>query len=394
MSPLRLSGVADRLGGLTPERASDATPIAEFVSRLRELSLSGLAKMYDASTGTFVFRVKDTSSGARAEGHSLRYTAITLIGLAAGPREDAARVTGPHTPADVYGNLQDQIRNSQNLGDVALTLFAGGLMGRDDVGVIADRLVELAPADRAHPVVELAWALSALSLTPESDVAQLRDRIAERLMSTFNAQSALFPHLTDSRGARSHVCCFADLIYPIQALSMYAMASRNRRALDIASRSAAHLCRTQGAEGQWWWHYDYRTGKVLEKYPVYAIHQDAMGPMGLFALRDAGGPDFSSAIVRGLTWLESAPELSGGSLIDPSQGLIWRKVARREPRKAVRYFQASAARLHPSLRMPAVDRLFPAVAIDYEDRPYHLGWLLHAWRGTRESSLHQWLRRA
>ena len=34
---------------------------------------------------------------------------------------------------------------------------------------------------------------------------------------------------------------------------------------------------------------DVRTGRVIEGYPVYAIHQDAMGPMALFALEDACG---------------------------------------------------------------------------------------------------------
>jgi hypothetical protein len=99
----------------------------------------------------------------------------------------------------------------------------------------------------------------------------------------------------------------------------------------------------------------------------------------LFALRDAGGPDFTREIHDGLRWLVSAPELAGGSLIDAQADLVWRKVARREPRKAVRYLQATASRIHTACRLPAVDLMFPARAIDFEDRPYHLGWLLYAW---------------
>jgi hypothetical protein len=78
-----------------------------------------------------------------------------------------------------------------------------------------------------------------------------------------------------------------------------------------------------------------------------------------------------------------APELGGGSLIDESAGLIWRKVARREPPKLSRFAQAAASRLHPALRAPGLDTLFPPCAVDYEDRPYHLGWLLHAWPAGR-----------
>jgi hypothetical protein len=105
--------------------------------------------------------------------------------------------------------------------------------------------------------------------------------------------------------------------------------------------------------------------------------------MGLLALLDAGGLDCRASIARGLEWLVSAPELQGKSLIDQGADLIWRKVARREPRKAVRYLQTAASRLHPGLRVPAMDAVFPAGAIDFEDRPYHLGWLLYAWPESR-----------
>jgi hypothetical protein len=81
--------------------------------------------------------------------------------------------------------------------------------------------------------------------------------------------------------------------------------------------------------------------------------------------------------------LASSPELRGGSLVDRAAGLIWRKVARREPGKLTRYAQAVASGLHPRLRLPLADALFPPGTIDYEDRPYHLGWVLHAFPADR-----------
>jgi hypothetical protein len=119
---------------------------------------------------------------------------------------------------------------------------------------------------------------------------------------------------------------------------------------------------------------------LVEAYPVYAVHQDAMAPLGLLALENAGGGTVGESIRRGLDWLERPPELGGGSLIDDAADLIWRKVARREPWKLSRGLQALASRLHPGLRVPGLDVLLPPGEVDYEDRPYHLGWLLHAWR--------------
>jgi hypothetical protein len=198
-------------------------------------------------------------------------------------------------------------------------------------------------------------------------------------MGAQNERSGAFPHrLGGGGGLRGHVCCFADLVYPIQALSIRQLRSGDAAAAAAARRAAELIVSRQGASGQWWWHYDLRSGEVVEGYPVYAVHQDAMAPMALFAAEKATGADFSGAVERGLDWLERSPELDGRSLADDEAGLIWRKVARREPLKLSRSLQAAASRIHPSLRVPAMGLVFPPVAIDYEDRPYHLGWLLHA----------------
>lgn len=366
-------------GDAADKRADWSPATGPFVEQLRATSLRGLARMYDSRTRTFVFRLRRTPGGIVQEGLSPRYTAITVIGLAGRPATDVAAVLGYHSCRDVYARLVDEVAHGNNLGDVALTVWAGGLIGAN-VGQTAAQISALQPLDTPRPVVEMAWLLTALSEVPEANGGRFRDRVAHRLMSSFNRVSKLFPHMLGVTGVRSHVACFADLIYPIQALAKYAAMSGNARALDIASECATRLCGLQGDAGQWWWHYDYRSGSVIERYPVYAIHQDAMGPMGLLALRDAGGPDFTRQIDRGLAWLAAAPELNGASLIDPQADLIWRKVARREPGKAVRYLQATASRLHQKARIPAVDLAFPARCIDFEDRPYHLGWLLYAWK--------------
>jgi hypothetical protein len=195
----------------------------------------------------------------------------------------------------------------------------------------------------------------------------------------------MFPHVLGGRagGFRAHASCFADLVYPIHALGRYAELFGDKEARDVALGCASAICARQGPDGQWWWHYDRRTGAVVERYPVYAVHQDAMAPMALFTLERAAAIDLRSPIARGLAWLARAPELGDGSLIDEGADLIWRKVARREPRKLSRYAQAAASRLHPALRTPGLDILFPPRAVDYEDRPYHLGWLLHAWPAKR-----------
>jgi len=59
--------------------------------------------------------------------------------------------------------------------------------------------------------------------------------------------------------------------------------------------------------------------------------------------------------------------------------MIWRKVARGDRGKMVRGLRATSTRLRPGLQLPWLDLLFPPGAVDYECRPYELGWLLYTW---------------
>jgi hypothetical protein len=273
----------------------------------------------------------------------------------------------------------------ESLGDVALVLWAACAAGYPERRPVVERLLALQPGEAAHPTVEVAWTLAALCTDLDASVGPLRDRLARRLITSFEPRSGMFPHSLGGRpkGFRGHVSCFADLVYPVHALARYAEMFGDTEARDVALQCACVICTRQGPGGQWWWHYDRRTGDVVERYPVYAVHQDAMAPMALWALQSAAGIDLRPPIAQGLGWLTHAPELEGGSLIDEDAGLIWRKVARREPRKLSRYAQAAVSRLHPALRMPGLDVLFLACVVDREDRPYHLGWLLHAWPAAR-----------
>jgi hypothetical protein len=375
---------ARRTPVVTPGAGGDGVGL---VPRLRALALRALARMYRPEDQLFVFRVRRTANGLVPEGLSRRYTAIALIGLAEAEQAVATSVLAGHRPWDVCGRLIAHAARAQNLGDVALILWAARAVSYPDRRLAWQRLMELGPEERPYPTVEVAWALAALCVDRSAPVGDLRERLARRLVQSFHQRSSLFPHVVGQSGGdglRSHVSCFADAVYPVHALARYVELSGDRDALDVALRCARHLCRQQGPDGQWWWHYDARTGAVVEGYPVYAVHQDAMAPMALFALQEATPEsNFDGAVARSLSWLVRAPELAGRSLIDDQADIIWRKVGRREPGKLARSLQAVTTRLHPGLRAPGLDRLLPVGAIDYEDRPYHLGWLLHAWSPVR-----------
>ena len=355
----------------------------ELVSQLRGIAVRALRGMYVPREGLFVFRVKKEANGIAYEGLSRRYTAIVLIALAGEKSDVAESILEDHSPRDVNRRLAQSLPADPNLGDAALTLWASCALNISDRQRIREMLRGLLLPNGRYPTVEAAWALKAFCVDGEAEAVDVRERLAERLISAFNPEAGVFPHfIGPSRSLREHVSCFADQVYPIQALSAYHCLSGNQKALEVASRCAEKICELQGTGGQWWWHYDRRTGKVVEGYPVYSVHQDAMAPMALFDLHLAGGPDYSTAIARGLSWMSNAPEINF-SLIDSANCAIWRKVDRRGPRKLCRYVKAAASRIHASLPISWMDRLFTPVFVDYECRPYHLAWLLYAWPETR-----------
>lgn len=368
--------------GRGPEGAPPGAGSGPLVPRLRTLALRGLPRMFRPEDGLFAFRVRRVAGTTLVEGTSLRYTAIVLIGLAGEDEDDAASALAGRSRDEVCARLLRELPRVENRGDVALTLWAARAIRHPDRERALQRLLALHPDEGTLPTVELAWALAALCMAGGDG---LRERVAARLLASRGRTSGLFPHVVGASpwGLRAHVCSFADQIYPIHALSRYHQVSGHEEALRAAQRCAERLCGLQGPSGQWWWHYDRRTGRLVEGYPVYAVHQDAMAPLGLLALQEAGGGGYSGSVQRGLEWLARAPELGGGSLIDEEAGLTWRKVARREPGKLARGLQALASRVHPALRLPGLDLALPPRAVDYEDRPYHLGWLLHAWPPAR-----------
>jgi hypothetical protein len=359
---------------------------------MRALALRALPRMYRADDGLFVFRLRrDPNGGEIAEGLSRRYTAIVLIGLSTEEPSAAPAVLAGERGADAAQRLVSQVETWDNLGDVALTLWAARAWGVDAAGALR-RLLALRPLDDPHPTVELAWALAALCIHGILENAEdLTRPLGQRVLSAYEPRSGLFAHKPTGAprpGLRAHVGCFADQVYPIQALAHYFAAARDATALDAARLCARAICDAQGAAGQWWWHYDVRTGHVIEGYPVYSVHQDAMAPMALFALQSAAegtqhaARDTQHSVERGVQWLLHPPETQE-PLIDTAADLIWRKVGRYEPGKLSRGLQALASRVHPALRVPAIERAFPPGRIDYECRPYHLGWLLHAWTPDR-----------
>ncbi|MEU6372622.1 hypothetical protein [Streptomyces sp. NPDC046909] len=371
-------------------------PLLSLAQRLLSVAELGLPSMLLPGGEAFSF----TMSGRKADdgswtlerrGTSTRYAAITALGVEFLPEDRQRAVLAGRTAQEFTGLLIESLPAVTNLGDAALIAWAAAETGHPK---LSDALARVQALDEpGHPqyTVEAAWVLSALAAA--RDTVDVEDRFSaarDRLLRARIGDSPLFPHATGPGLVpwyRAHVSCFADQTYPLQALAR-AHASDHAGdpvALAASQACAARICELQGEGGQWWWHYDARTGGVVEGYPVYSVHQHAMAPTALFDLTDAGGGDFGAAIRKGLRWMTEVPELGAGHepLILDELGATWRKVYRGDPKKAVRAARGLGTRVAPNLRLKALDRVYRPLSVDRECRPYEFGWMLYAWQGGR-----------
>jgi hypothetical protein len=374
--------------------AHDEPLLHALATRLLAVAEAGLPAMYRAGADTFVFTrtakaAPDGSWSLEQRGTSTRYAAITALGARFLPEDRQRAVLGGHTAEDFTGLLIERLPAVTNLGDAALIAWAAA---ETEHPKLSDALARAAALDEdggPRYTVEAAWVLSALAAARGAvDVEDRFSSARDRLLRARIGDGPLFAHATGPGLVpwyRAHVSCFADQTYPLQALARAHASGGDPEALAASEACAARICALQGDGGQWWWHYDARTGGVVEGYPVYSVHQHAMAPTALFDLAEAGGTDFGASIRSGLRWMADVPELAAApeSMILDEPGVTWRKVYRGDPKKAVRAARGIGTRVAPGLRLGPLDRLFRPASLDRECRPYEFGWMLFAWLGGR-----------
>jgi hypothetical protein len=362
---------------------------------LNTLAATGLAHMWDPEKHLFCFRLKRAPDGIVREGLSCRYTIMAILGLHR--LETARRESSPIGIRAVVDDLLDNTDWIDNIGDLGLLVWLCALVAPARLEEtysklnVKDALARF-PKTRKGLTMELAWLLSGLAHAALVERNKLPN-LAVQAIKTYGMLTAnqgrhgIFGHLARNGSMtgvlRGRVGSFADQVYPIYALSKFAQAYQNQPALEAARICAEAICKAQGSLGQWWWHYDASTGKVFQRYPVYAVHQHGMAPLALFALSEAAGLDFSESIYKGLRWIDGNNELNR-NLREPSFQLVWRSVYRRSLGKM--YIREFGDFLRNTASAVSADEL----DITFECRPYELGWLLYAFGGRDHDAVFHW----
>ena len=348
------------------------------VRRLNEFAFRGVMSMFDKDTRLFCYRLKRNGAGFAQEGVSPRYTVMTLLGL---HRLETAGVPSPVGIQETFEILLKDSRWINNIGDLGLVLWLCATIQPDRLDKIVEQFGVRQALHQASTgnTMELAWFLSGLAhhaLAEGGCRRSLNDEAMEayRLLITNQGEQGIFSHSARKKSIagvlRGRVGSFADQIYPVYALAKASLVFPLEKASDRALDCALTLCQMQGPQGQWWWHYDSSTGRVVGRYPVYSVHQHGMAPMGLLALGEVLQSDFGPWIFKGLEWIKGDNELDY-DMRDNSANLVWRCIYQGDYE---RYLRTALALITHREDGPAHEGL----GIRYECRPYEFGWLLYA----------------
>jgi hypothetical protein len=355
---------------------------AAFYAELHPYCLEHLKRAFNQRTQLFDQRLHNRVWGLVNGTENSSSTAMVLIALSRAGIDTTSEL--PLDVPRVLDALTALHRSEVYRETLGLLAWANavwdGIALPDLLGSLGLSLRQLPSLTAPFKSSELAWLVSGLAhehnRSGDPAVLATLQSLLKLLETRQHQRTHLFYHGTASAPLqmrwRRHVGTFADQIYGIQAFSFATLALNNATYRRRADACAAQITGLQGPLGQWWWHYDARTGRVLQAYPVYSVHQHGMAPMGLMALAAAGGGVHVEAIRQSHAW-QDRNEL-GAAMTDRQARTMWRDIEVDEGSLA-----RSQRKLRSVLGMAQEGAGQKArLTIRYDTWPYEWAWCLYA----------------
>ena len=184
-------------------------------------------------------------------------------------------------------------------------------------------------------------------------------------------------------GLRRRYASFATQTYLMLACYAYGELMNDNRAIEIANICTRKLIARQGPNGEWPWFFDAASGRVVDFYEVYSVHQYGMAPAFLERAEQHGVLEARSAIIKGFNWVLGQNQLAIPMLVPDLHLTIRSQVRKGELyTKKWRAFRA----LRNSILGREAVLIDPAgLQLRLECRSYELGWIL--WSFGQRSDL-------
>jgi hypothetical protein len=346
---------------------------------LIEFCLEGLERAYLPQFSRYAFAFHPEQGCLDGDPRlACKYTLNTLLGLSRAGR--AGSVHGFDLKAMYERTCAELYTLRPEPADVAIAMWAAGELGFDPPSWVVSRFDrDLSALDWSH-MQDLAWLLYAACVMHRAGEKRWNERV-HRLARTMRQEfqiprTGLF--LFRRTGIRRHFASFAVPVYANLALHEYAVTFGDESAARAAAHGIRALLALQGPHGQWAWFHDVTSGRVLDWYRVYGVHQDAMAPMVLLRGIELGVEGSREALVKGFRWILGENELST-CMVDREAKLVYRSVGRIGRLERPRRLAAAHWKRWTGSEGRRAGRT--ELSIDRQCRSYHLGWVLWTFAG-------------
>lgn len=351
------------------------------IPSLNALALRSLVSLFEAKESLFCRCAAITKDGFHQERTSRKRTIIALLGLR---RLEQSGASQPFDLGSIRNALLKDTAWVKGVADLGLlTWFTAEFLPERLPQLFKefdfDKALETYPDGYQARTIGLAWFLAGLSharLNGAGTIPDLTDVAADAYHLLVNNQGedgifgqAAYPGLL-KRAFCNRFGTFGDQIYAIYALTTFAKAFEIEEPLESALNCGNSIRGLQGELGQWWFLYDKRACRVVNRYPVLSLHQNGTAPVGLLALGEATGQSFQEAVLKGLSWVAGANELRQ-DLTNLDRSLIWDSIVPKG--KVEKYWEGAL-----SFANISCGHREASLRIRYEARPDHFGWLLYA----------------
>jgi hypothetical protein len=264
-----------------------------------------------------------------------------------------------------------------------MALWTGAALGTTPPGWLTDHVLTLLASDRrrlsltAQDAGMLTSGCAAMAEAQGGIWTGAAAGLAEHLRRHhYEPRSQLF--YNSGAGWRRVFASFAAQIYPALALYQYGETFGADWAVRMADSSAARLIALQGRQGEWPWFFHVPSGRVVDFYEIYSVHQHGMAPALLHHAVRHRVPGARDALVRGFGWLFGNNEM-GVSMLRPAERMFYRSQLRRGEASPWQRAVRSLANL--ALGRSDAPQRHCGLRLRQECRSYELGWLLWSFGG-------------
>jgi len=183
----------------------------------------------------------------------------------------------------------------------------------------------------------------------------------------------------NANGFRRRFASFATGTYLSLGLFHYGEWQNDQTCIDRALRCVSALMGHQGKNGEWPWFYHAPSGRVVDMYEVYSVHQDGMAPAILHHAVAHGLPGAKEALERGFEWILGKNQLGRSMLVADSSQILRSQLRKSDANSRRR----RALRAIVNGMLGRSDGLVPAdkISVRQECRSYHLGWVIWSFGG-------------